>query len=71
MKFTAPIHKKTYDSETATWIKRALYWAPTNAKLLAYKTLCLPYLEHADQLIKAAGKISKTLTNSNIEQYNL
>ena len=29
-------------------IKRALlYWAPTNAKLLAYKTLCLPHLEYA------------------------
>ena len=29
-------------------IKRALYWVPTNAKLLAYnKTLCLPHLEYA------------------------
>ena len=24
-----------------------LYWVPTNAKLLAYKTLCLPNLEYA------------------------
>ena len=28
-------------------IKIALYWAPTNAKLLAYKTLCLPHIEYA------------------------
>ena len=28
-------------------IKRALYWTPTNAKLLAYKTLCLSHLEFA------------------------
>ena len=28
-------------------IKRALYWAPTNTKLLAYKTPSLPHLEYA------------------------
>ena len=28
-------------------IKRALYWAPQSAKLLAYKSLCMPHLEYA------------------------
>ena len=28
-------------------IKRALFWAPQGAKLLAYKSLCTPYLEYA------------------------
>jgi len=28
-------------------IKRALYWAPEKAMLIAYKTLCRPHLEYA------------------------
>ena len=28
-------------------IKRALFWAPQRAKLLAYKSLCMPHLEYA------------------------
>ena len=28
-------------------IKRALYWAPEKARLIAYKSLCLPHLEYA------------------------
>jgi len=28
-------------------IKRALYWASKRAKLIAYKTLCLPHLKYA------------------------
>jgi len=28
-------------------IKRALYWAPKRAKVIAYKALCLPHLEYA------------------------
>ena len=28
-------------------IKRALYWAPERARLIAYKALCLPHLEYA------------------------
>jgi len=28
-------------------IRRALYWAPENAKLTAYKALCRPHLEYA------------------------
>ena len=28
-------------------LKRALYWAPTSAKTLAYKALCRPHLEYA------------------------
>lgn len=28
-------------------IKRALYWAPQHARLIAYKALCLPHLEYA------------------------
>ena len=26
---------------------RALYWAPEQARLIAYKALCLPHLEYA------------------------
>ena len=48
MKFTAHIQRKLITANQQLGIiKRALYWAPTNAKLLAYKTLCLPYLEYA------------------------
>ena len=40
-------------------IKRALYWAPTNAKLLAYKIFCLPYLDYAaSALIPAIDPIA-------------
>ena len=28
-------------------VKRALYWAPKRARLIAYKALCLPHLEYA------------------------
>ena len=28
-------------------IKRALFWAPQRAKLLAYKSPCMPHLEYA------------------------
>ena len=45
-------------------IKRALYWAPTNAKLLAYKTLCLPHHEYA----AAAWDPSSKKDISDIEQ---
>ena len=27
-------------------LERALYWAPEKAKLVAYKSLCLPHLEY-------------------------
>ena len=48
MKFTAHIQRKPRSANQQLGIiKRALYWAPTNAKLLAYKTLCLPHLEYA------------------------
>ena len=40
MKFTAHIQRKLMTANQQLGIiKRALYWAPTNAKLLAYKTL--------------------------------
>ena len=43
MKFTAHIHRKLMtENQQLSIIKRALYWAPTNDKRLAYKTLCLP-----------------------------
>ena len=45
-------------------IKRALYWAPTNARLLAYKTLCLPHFEYA----AAAWNPSSKKDISDIEQ---
>ena len=45
-------------------IKRALYWASINAKLLAYKTLCLPHLEYA----AAAWDPSSKKDISDIEQ---
>ena len=48
MKFTAHIQRKLMTANQQLGIiKRALYWAPTNAKLLAYKTLCLSHLEYA------------------------
>ena len=48
MKFTAHIHRKLMTANQQLGIiKRALYWAPTSAKLLAYKTLCLHHLEYA------------------------
>ena len=48
MKFTAHIQRKLMTAnQQLSIIKRALYWASTNAKLLAYKTLCLPHLEYA------------------------
>ena len=46
MKFTAHIKRKLMTTNQQLGIiKRALYWASTNAKLLAYKTL--PQLEYA------------------------
>ena len=49
MKFTAHIQRKLMTANQQLGIiKRTLYWAPTNAKLLAYKTLCLPHLEYAE-----------------------
>ena len=48
MKFTAHIQRKLMTvNQQLGIIKRAWYWAPTNVKLLAYKTLCLPHLEYA------------------------
>ena len=49
MKFTAHIPRKLMTANQQLGIiKRALllYWALTNAKLFAYKTLCLPHLEY-------------------------
>ena len=40
-------------------IKRALYWAPTNAKLFAYKTLCLSHLEYAAAVWDPSSKKDK------------
>ena len=48
MKFTAHIQRKLITANQQLGIiKRALYWASTNAKMLAYKTPCLPHLEYA------------------------
>ena len=48
MTFTAYIQRKLMTANRQLGvIRRALYWAPTNAKLLAYNTLCLPHLEYA------------------------
>ena len=56
MKFTAHIQRKLITANQQLGIiKRALYWAPTNAKLLAYKTLppsfwvCSSCLGHKQQ----------------------
>ena len=47
MKFTAHIHRKLMTANQQLGvIKRAPYWAPTNAKLLANMTLCLLRLEY-------------------------
>ena len=48
MKFTAHIYRKRMTAnQQFDLINWALQWAPTNAKLLAYKTLCLLRLEYA------------------------
>ena len=48
MKFTVHIHRKLLTvNQQLDIIKRALYWVPTNAKLLAYKTVFLSHLEYA------------------------
>ena len=48
MKFTAYLRRKVLTAnQQLNIIKRALYWPPTNAKLLAYQTLCFPHLEYA------------------------
>ena len=41
------IRRKLITAKQLVMINRALYWAPANAKLLAYKTLCFPKLEYA------------------------
>ena len=65
MKFTAHIQRKLMTANQQLGIiKRALYWAPTNAKLLAYKTLCLPHHEYA----AAAWDPSSKKDISDIEQ---
>ena len=47
MTFTAYIQRKLMTANRQLGvIRRALYWAPTNVKLLAYNTLCLPHLEY-------------------------
>ena len=48
MKFTAHIQRTLMTANQKLGIiKRALYWAPINAKLLTYKTLGLPHLKYA------------------------
>ena len=48
MKFTAYLQRKVLTTnQQLDIIRRALYWPPTNAKLFAYKNLCLPYLEYS------------------------
>ena len=48
MKFTAHFQRKLMTANKQPGIiKRALYWNLANAKLLAYKTLCLPHLKYA------------------------
>ena len=48
IKFTAHIHRKFMTANQQPGIiKGALYWAPTNANLLTYKTFCFPGLEYA------------------------
>ena len=67
MKFTAPIHKKLMTANQQLGIiKRALYWVPTNAKLLVYKTLCLPHLEHAAAAWDPSSK--KVISDIHVKQ---
>ena len=48
LKFNKHIEAKiTTAKRQLGMIKRALYWAPQRAKLLAYKSLCMPQLEYA------------------------
>ena len=65
MKFTAHIYRKLMTAnQQLDIIKRALYWAHSNAKLVAYKTLCLPHLEYS----AAAWESSSKRNISDIEQ---
>ena len=48
VKFTAYVHPKLMTAnQHFSIIKKVLYRTPTIAKLLAYKSLCLPHLEYA------------------------
>ena len=49
MKFTYHIANKICDArkQIGMMIRRALYWAPERARLIAYKSLCRPHLEYA------------------------
>ena len=48
LKFTDRICDKICSARKQIWvIRRALYWAPERARLIAYKSLCLPHLEYA------------------------
>ena len=73
IKFTAYIQIKLMTANQQLGIiKKALYWVPTNAKLLAYKTLCLPILSKQQLLgTQAAGKTYQTQNNSMTKQCDL
>ena len=48
LKFTDHIADKICSARKQIgMIRRALYWAPERARLIAYKSLCLPHLEYA------------------------
>ena len=48
MKLTYHIANKICDARKKIGIiRRALYWTPERARLIAYKSLCRPHLEYA------------------------
>ena len=72
MKFTAHIQRKLMTaSQQLGIIKRVLYWAPTNAKLLTYKSLCLPHPEYAAAAWDPSSKKNIRQNNSKTKQCDL
>ena len=57
LRFSKHIEAKiTTAKKQLSMIKRALFWAPQRAKLLSYKSLCMPHLEYAAEAWDTSNK---------------
>ena len=62
LRFNIHVEKKLATAKQQLgMVKRALNWAPEKAKLVAYKSLCLPHLEYASAAWDPSSK--KDITN--------